>query len=95
MANLAWRVEVEAGLLEAVTLYNDFSVALKPARRFADSYQNVLGARLEAGPLLVYLDAAAGKNHPLFGDEYASALAEGEAAADWNVRLNANVGIYF
>jgi hypothetical protein len=48
-----------------------------------------------AGRLLTYVDFAFGKNQPWIGPNYGAALAEGDPAADWELRFNINIGYYF
>jgi hypothetical protein len=95
VANLAYKLPIEGPPFDAITLYTDYSYLLKSEGGFRDSQQIVAGASLEAGPALIYIDFAFGKNHPWLGPDYASALAEGDPDADWELRFNVNVGFYF
>jgi hypothetical protein len=95
VANLAYKLPVEGPPVDAITLYTDYSYLLKSESAFRDSQQFVVGASLEAGPALIYIDFAFGKNHPWLGPDYSAALAEGDPNADWELRFNVNVGFYF
>ncbi len=92
--NVAYRIPVQWGPVQAVTVYNDYSALVKMQDSWSNSYQNVDGALFDAGPVMVYLDAALGRNHPWLGASYVTALAAG-AARRWEARFNANVGYYF
>jgi hypothetical protein len=95
VANLAYKLPIEGPPFDAITLYTDYSYLLKSESAFSDSQQFVVGASLEAGPALIYIDFAFGKNHPWLGPDYPAALAEGDPNADWELRFNVNVGFYF
>ncbi|MFW5920385.1 MAG: hypothetical protein ACOCUS_00995 [Polyangiales bacterium] len=92
---VSYRFELDRGPLDSLTLYEDYSRLAKLEPGYADTQQSVTGALLAAGPLYVYFDVALGKNHPWIGPSYTDALAEGSPDADWEVRVNANVGYYF
>lgn len=93
---VSYRWDVNAGWLESVTLYNDYSILTKEASGFADTHHNVLGASLDfAGPLFVYVDLALGKHNAWIGPDFGDALAGGGASDGWHSRLNVNLGLYF
>ncbi|MCU4156120.1 hypothetical protein J1N10_09025 [Carboxylicivirga sp. A043] len=81
--------------IDYLMLYNDFSWFNKSNNNFHDSYMNVLGCLIAAGPIYTYIDAAWGKNHAWLGPEWTNAFAEGTANADWHLRFNVNIGYYF
>ena len=95
LANIAYTIPFDGGLVDALTLYNNYSYLSKANSTFTDSQQNVLGMLVSAGRFLTYVDAAAGKNHPWIGPNYGSALAEGDPDAEWELRLNISLGYYF
>lgn len=95
VVGLAYRIPVSWGPVTAIQLYDDFSWLSKTPEGYASSQMNVLGVMLSAGPVVTYLDLAAGRNHPWLGADYASALAEGNADARWEARVNLNMGLYF
>jgi hypothetical protein len=95
IANLAYRIPIDKKPFDAITLYTDYSYLLKLESAFSDSQQVVVGASIEAGPALVYIDLAFGRNHPWLGPDYSTALAEGDPNADWEFRFNINIGFYF
>jgi hypothetical protein len=93
--NVAWTSPWSAGPLESFTFYNDWSVLVKAEDSFEDTYQNVLGCAVGAGPLYIYVDAAMGKNHPWLGGSYTFGLGPGDPDAAWETRYNINFGYYF
>jgi hypothetical protein len=93
VAGLSWELPVRLPLIDAITVYEDFSLLDKRVEEFRDSVQNVAGALIEAGPILTYVDLATGRNHPFIGPNYATALARGDE--QWHTRFNVNVGYYF
>jgi hypothetical protein len=90
---LSHRVPVSLGPVEALVLYDDFSLLDKHVEGFEDSVQNVAGVLIEAGPVLTYVDLATGRNQPFIGPDYTNALARG--AEGFHTRFNVNVGYYF
>lgn len=84
---------VDKGVLDAVTVYNDFGVIHKRNKTFKDSYQNVTGVMLTMGPVFTYIDYALGKNHSWLGSEWNNAFAQG--GNHWGGRFNINIGYYF
>lgn len=100
IANLSYTFDVDAGPLERVLVYNDFSALIKDVTRpdgaaAPPTFQNVTGALFTFGPLLVYLDAALGRDHPWLAGNYGRALADGDPDASFEARFNLNVGWYF
>lgn len=94
-ANLAYNLPLNAGPVSSLTFYNDYSVVLKSEESFETTHQNVTGMLVAAGPIYTYVDMAMGRNHPWLGGAYGTALAAGEADADWHGRFNINIGYYF
>lgn len=92
---LAYNIPVNKGILDAITIYNDFGMMHKRADNMNDSYQNVTGAMFSMGPIYTYLDYAMGKNHAWLGGDWSDAFAEGLESESWHARLNLNIGYYF
>ena len=95
LLNVSYTLPIEHKALESITFYNDYSVVKKRDSSFEDTQQNVTGMLLSVGKLFTYVDFAFGKNHPWIGPNYGAALAEGDPAADWELRFNINMGYYF
>ncbi|OHX65115.1 hypothetical protein [Flammeovirga pacifica] len=92
---LSFTQPVEWGPVSSLVFYNDFGFMDKTEASFYDSYQNVTGCMITAGPVYTYIDAAAGKNQSWLGPNYNTALAYGDADAEWHMRFNINFGLYF
>lgn len=92
---LAYDIPVNKGVLDNIRLYNDFSWMHKRADGFSDSYQNITGCLLSAGPVYTYIDYAMGKNQAWLGKDWTNGFAAGGPSDQWNVRFNMNVGYYF
>ena len=95
VANVAYTLPLSGSPVDSLMFYNNYSYLRKREDGFADSQQNVLGMLMTVDRLLVYFDAAFGKNHPWIGSNYGLALAEGVPNADWELRFNINIGYYF
>ena len=93
-AALSYTLPVGKAFLDRISFYNDFSLLHKRTKGFRDSYQNVTGCSLSAGPILAYIDYAVGKNHAWLGPEWDNAFAAGPNNG-WHARFNINVGYYF
>lgn len=94
-AGVSYTVPGKNELIDYLMFYNDFSWFIKSKDSFHDSYMNVLGCLIAAGPVYTYFDAAWGKNHAWLGPEWANAFAAGDAGTDWHMRFNINIGYYF
>lgn len=95
IASLSYTLPVNKGFLDAICVYNDFSMMDKREKGFHDSYQNVTGCLLSMGPIFAYIDYALGKNHSWLGNDWSNAFAEGGLTNSWDARLNINIGYYF
>ncbi len=95
IVGLSYNFPINKGILDGITVYNDFSMMHKRVTGMKDSYQNVTGVLLSMGPIYTYLDYALGKNHAWLGEEWTNAFAEGGASNSWSARLNLNIGYYF
>jgi hypothetical protein len=73
-------------------LYGNYGYLRKNEDSFADTQQVVLGSMIGAGRVLLFVDTALGKNHPWISANYGSGLAEGDANAEWEWRVNVNIG---
>ncbi|PWJ42463.1 hypothetical protein [Sediminitomix flava] len=92
---LSFTQAVDWGPISCLMFYNDFGYMDKAEDSFYDSYQNVTGCLVFAGPIYTYIDAALGKNQPWLGPDYNTALAYGSEGAEWHLRFNINFGYYF
>lgn len=81
-------------LIDSIRFYNDFSAMQKVHKGFYNSYENVLGCLVTAGPILVYIDYILAKNHVWIGTD-TKGLAAGNKHAAWHSKLNINIGYYF
>ena len=90
-----YTLPLHLGPISSVVLYDDFGIMDKMHEGFANSYMNVTGAMFTAGPVITFLDIAAGKNHPWLGPDWTDGLGAGNPDANWSVRCNLNLGFYF
>lgn len=95
ISNVAYRIPHDGPPFDAITLYADYSYLLKSESSYNDSQQLVVGASIESGPALIYVDFAFGQNQPFIGPDYGTSLAEGGPNGSWELRFNVNVGFYF
>lgn len=92
---LAYKFTINKGILDNLTVYNDFGLMSKREKEMNDSYQNVTGLMLEMGPIYTYIDYAMGKNHAWLGGDWNNSFAQGLEDEDWHARFNVNIGYYF
>lgn len=93
-ACLAYSIPVKSNTIDDITMFNDYSYYQKLHDNFNDSQQNVLGCRLTAGPVILYLEWVYAKNHSWIGPQFSNSFAEGPDNG-WHSRVNLNVGFYF
>lgn len=93
-ACLAYTIPINKGVLDAITIYNDYSYLHKTNSAFNDSQQNDFGCSIAAGPVYIYADYITAKNQSWIGPEWNDSFAAGPDNK-WHTRVNLNVGIYF
>lgn len=92
--SVGYKIPIRAGLLNSLQFYNDFGWMQKWNRHFNDSFQNVTGCLVTAGPIYTYIDYAQGLHQPWFGPDW-DAFGAGTGSASWHARFNINMGYYF
>lgn len=92
---VSYSLPVKLGPISNITFYNDYSVTKKAKDEFADTQQNTIGMLVTAGSIYTYFDIASGKNQPWLTNNFGAGLDAGSEDAEWNTRLNINVGYYF
>ncbi len=90
-----YNVAVNWGPVSGLQFYNDFGLMDKMADNFEKSLMNALGVLITAGNVYTYIDYAIGKNQPWIGSEWTNGLGSGNPDAEWEARLNINIGYYF
>lgn len=95
VAGLAYSIPVKWGPISNLQPYVDYSVINKAAAGFEPTQHLVPGMLITAGSIYTYIDYAMGKNNAWLGNQWTNGLAEGQANADWESRMNINIGYYF
>ncbi len=92
-ANLSYTIPTSFG---SVKVYNDFNVMTPDVadNSYDNSYQNVLGAAIAAGPTYTQVDFIMGKNMTFStgSDDHVGLPMAGDG---WDKRVNINFGYYF
>ncbi|USD36638.1 MULTISPECIES: hypothetical protein [Ferrimonas] len=80
----------------SIKVYNDFGLLTPDVddASFDDSFQNVTGMAIAAGPLYIMADFIQGKNMT-FSTELDDHVGLPEAGDGWDQRINLNFGYYF
>lgn len=85
---------IKWGPLKSLQIYNDFGWLQKHKKNLHDSFQNVSGCLIDAGPVQTYIDYALAKNHAWIGPDW-SGFGPGVVSNSWHARFNINIGYYF
>ena len=91
---IGYKWDVNWGLLKSIQIYNDFGWLQKHKKGFRDSFQNVTGCMITAGPVITYIDYALGLHQAWLGPDW-NAFAQGTGSNTWHARFNINIGYYF
>ncbi len=94
VAGLAYSIDVDFGPISNIQPYVDYSAIVKDVNGFETTHHLIPGFLVTAGGLYTYVDWAFGKNNAWLGS-WENGLAEGDAGAQWENRLNINFGYYF
>ena len=92
---LAYSIPVKWGPISNIQPYIDYSYVDKANKHFYNSQQLLPGIMVTAGPIYSYIEYVMGKNQPWFTDDFGKGFGSGIANADWNKRININIGYYF
>lgn len=97
VAGLSYSIPVEWGPVTNIRPYVDYTLVDKFKDNFYNTQHLVPGFLIDAGSIYTYVDYAMGKNHPRLTDteEHPNGLGRGYKDADWNTRININIGYYF
>lgn len=91
---VAYKVPVKWGPIKSLQFYNDFGWLQKWKKEFNDSFQNVTGCLIDAGPVQTYIDYALGKHQAWLGPDWGAFGGETKSNS-WHARFNINIGYYF
>lgn len=89
-----YKIPFRKGIVNSVQFYNDFGWMQKWNKAFHDSFQNVTGCLITAGPIYAYVDYALGLHQPWFGPDW-NALGAGTGSMSWHARFNISLGYYY
>lgn len=94
--NLAYELPLKGGIVDSVTLFNDYNLIDKDESDFKDSEIGTLGLLVVTGNLYTNFDVTMGKNALFVGrGDATTALAEGDGHDDWDTFFNIQFGYYF
>lgn len=82
-------------VFNSINAYGEFNYLDKSDKQFSNSQMHVLGVNLNLWKVSIYTEYILGKNHPFLGSDWTNALGAGSSSAEWNQRLNINIGFYF
>ena len=88
-ANVAYTLPVKFGPVTSLQFYDNLSLITGKSANLDDTWMNVLGVGISAGPLYIYVDYVVAENQPFIGGSIGS---DSDAV---NHRFNINVGYYF
>lgn len=91
---VGYTIPVKWKPIKSIQFYNDFGWLQKWDRRFNDSFQNVVGCLVTAGPVYTYIDYAMGKHQAWLGPDW-DGFGAGTGSNSWYARFNVNIGYYF
>lgn len=91
---VGYTIPVKWKPIKSIQFYNDFGWLQKWDRRFNDSFQNVVGCLVTAGPVYTYIDYAMGKHQAWLGPDW-DGFGAGTGSNSWHARFNVNIGYYF
>lgn len=94
-AGISYKFPLEKKPFNSIEIYNDFGYQRKYYSEFHNSFQNITGAKLSVGPILIFMDHAIARNHSWLGPEWENAFSTGHKSNRVNYRLNLNLGYYF
>lgn len=92
--SVGYTIPFKKGIVDSIKLYNDFGWMQKRDKQFNDSFQNVTGCLVTAGPVLAYIDYAQGLHQPWLGPDW-NAFGAGTGSNSWHARFNISLGYYF
>ncbi|AZZ97840.1 hypothetical protein [Pseudoalteromonas sp. R3] len=81
--------QVEFGPLTELTVYNDFGLMHGKSDDSANTWMNITGMAVAAGPVFAYIDLVHAKNQPFVGGTLVG------DSDDVERRFNVNIGYYF
>lgn len=88
-ANIAYNLSVNYGPITHLQLYNDFGTIYNKSDDSANSWMNITGVAVTAGPIFSYIDLVHAKNQPFVGGTLSG------HSDDVERRFNINIGYYF
>ncbi|MCP9612284.1 hypothetical protein [Coprobacter tertius] len=91
---IGYTFPVKWGPINSIQVYNDFGWMQKWKKDFNDSFQNVTGCMIAAGPVYTYIDYALGKHQAWLGPDW-EGFGPGYGSNSWHARFNVNIGYYF
>jgi len=89
-AGIARTIDWHAGPIDGITIYSDFSEVRNKSGGLPNTWMNVTGVAISAGPVYTYIDWVTARNHPFIGGSMGDSNS-----GSVNHRLNINVGYYF
>ncbi len=95
IANIAYTLPVDFGPIDSLTFYSDNTIIDPDNSDWDETWQNVLGCLIAAGPVYTYIDIISAENMPFMGGSMVNNLDGWESSSDRNTRLNINIGYYF
>ncbi|MBQ4839712.1 carbohydrate porin [Pseudoalteromonas luteoviolacea] len=87
--NIAYNLSVNYGPITHLQLYNDFGTIYNKSDASNNSWMNVTGVAVTAGPIFSYVDLVHAKNQPFVGGTLSG------QSDDVERRFNINIGYYF
>ncbi|WP_125561555.1 carbohydrate porin [Pseudoalteromonas rubra] len=86
---LSYDLSVALGPIEDLTLYNDFGLMHDKSDGSANTWMNITGVSVAAGPIFAYFDLVHAQNQPFVGGTLVG------DSDDFERRFNVNLGYYF
>ncbi|KNC66938.1 hypothetical protein [Pseudoalteromonas ardens] len=86
---VSYDLSVALGPIEDLTLYNDFGLMHDKSDDSANTWMNITGVSVAAGPIFAYIDLVHAQNQPFIGGTLVG------DSDDFERRFNINVGYYF
>ena len=95
--NVAYGLPVDIGPISKLTFYSDNTIiqADNEGKDWDQTWQNVVGCMISAGPVYTYIDIISAENMPFMGGSMVDNADGWQSSNNRNTRININVGYYF